>query len=141
MDNENNESSSCPICCNVYPLKEIEYHVNKCLFLNSKENEASPSTSYKRARSSFEESAPKKTRVEEGGMTVSSTKRNTQNGDHDVSEVICHNFSHGREFIDDTWNFKQHPQFFCDNLDLVTLKMHCPNAILLFLLYLFLLAS
>lgn len=93
MDNVNNETSLCPVCCNFYPLKEIEYHVNKCLFLNSKENESSPSTSTKRGRGtgSVDESMPnKRTRVEEAGMILPDVGRIPLNGGSDVLEVTCH---------------------------------------------------
>jgi hypothetical protein len=33
------EGVNCPICSKKYPVTEIESHANKCLFLNSVEND------------------------------------------------------------------------------------------------------
>ena len=77
MGNEiNDEVSACPVCFNVFPVKEIEYHVNKCLFLSSKENDSSPSTSGKRARQSDDDSRPKKTKYE-GNVKIPNNNDNS----------------------------------------------------------------
>lgn len=61
MDTDSTDThSNCPICDKVVSIKEIERHVNNCLFLNSN-NESSPTTS-KRKRESTESPQPLKQR-------------------------------------------------------------------------------
>jgi len=50
--------SACPICFKVFSFKEIDVHVNKCLFLNNEEPQ--PSSSNKRLLASPEDNASKK---------------------------------------------------------------------------------
>lgn len=38
---ETSDYSECPVCDRVFIVSEIETHVNRCLFLNSTENESS----------------------------------------------------------------------------------------------------
>lgn len=68
---KSNEVTTCPVCSKDFPTKEIEIHVNKCLFLNTGEPESSPSTSSsKRPNSLIDEPTPKRVKVDESCTTL-----------------------------------------------------------------------
>lgn len=60
-----NEVTACPVCSKDFPTKEIEIHVNKCLFLNTAVPEISPSSSSKRPNFLIDEPNPKRLKVDE----------------------------------------------------------------------------
>lgn len=58
--NNTDTKSECPICCKPFPSDEIEIHVNRCIFLNTKEeNNDSSFKESKRNFSVFQSSSPK----------------------------------------------------------------------------------
>lgn len=76
-------NSNCPVCNKVFSLKEIERHVNSCLFLNSR-NET-PATTPKRKRENNDDESPKSTKqIKPLAITTPPTNR--------VEQVICNTF-------------------------------------------------
>lgn len=61
--------SPCPICNKQFPLDQIESHVDKCLFLNSQNDQGS---SVKRSCSSAEFSPVKKVKPNDIDLRVNS---------------------------------------------------------------------
>lgn len=57
--NSSDTNSDCPICCKPFPSDTIEIHVNRCIFLNTREiNNDSSVKEPKRSFSVFQSNSP-----------------------------------------------------------------------------------
>lgn len=75
MMNNSDTKSECPICCKPFPSDEIQIHVNRCIFLNAREEKIDcPAKESKRSFSVFQSNSP--TGVKKPKLDVNIKKRN-----------------------------------------------------------------
>lgn len=78
---DNSSLNTCPICSRSFSEKEINDHVDKCLFLYSNETEASVSNTTKRdiTISPKDMHLPKKPKIETSTQSIPSRSQHSNN--------------------------------------------------------------